>query len=74
MKLLKYVSYKLYSARDEYKRAAKADDLCSFICDFENYLRGQYKWAETPDDIEQIREEWYRYLDENFINLDELYR
>ena len=71
--IMKYITYKLYTSRDDYKRAAKADDLCSFIWDYQQYLRGQWKYAEKPDDIDKIYDKWFEMLNENNINMDELY-
>ena len=73
-RILLFVTYKLYNLSDGYKRAARADDAFSFIWEFEQYLRGQYKWGDPADDIEKIYEKWFEVKDENDIDLDKLYR
>ena len=73
-KLLHFITYRLYSLGDSYKRAARADDAYSFIWDFQDYLRSQWKYAETPHNIDQIYEKWFEELNEHGINLDELWR
>jgi hypothetical protein len=71
-KLIKYITYKLYNFRQEYKRSAQADNLCSFIWDYQQYLRGLNKYG-PPTDIDEIYQKWFDMLDENGINLDEIY-
>ena len=46
---------------DDYKHrlAVMADDLGCFIWDFEQYLRGQVKYGDPPDDIEKIYDRWF---------------
>ena len=72
-KLLKYLTYRLYNIGEGYKRVAKADDAFSFIWEFQQYLRSQYKWGDPPDDIEKIYDKWFEKLNDNDINMDELY-
>jgi len=68
------LKYKLPKDRADFERASKADDLCSFIWDFGQYLRGQEKWAEEPDDIGKIRDKWVEMLNDNNIDLDKLWQ
>ena len=65
-----------YDLPEDYKdalRAVKSTDLCAFIWEFQQYLRSQYKYADTPDDIGRIYEKWFEMLNEEGIDLDNLY-
>lgn len=72
-KLLKFLGYKIYTLGEEYKRSAKADDLCSFIWEFQQYLREQVRYAETPDDIDTIYARWFEELNDHNIDLEDIY-
>ena len=67
------LTFKLPKDQEDYDRANAAMSLCSFIHDFDNYLRGQYKYAEEPDDIEKIREKWYEIMRSENIDMDKIY-
>ena len=58
----------------EYNLANSAGDMASFMWDFQQYLRSQWKYADTPDDIEAIYNKWFEMLGDNNINLDKLVR
>ena len=55
----------------DHLRAVKSLDLAMSLFDVEQYLRGVDK-HETGDDIEKIREEFYRILNKHDINLENL--
>lgn len=67
------IKFTLPKEQEEYDRCNKALDLCSFIWDFQQYLREQVKYAEKPDDIDTIFEKWFELLDTKNIDLDALY-
>jgi hypothetical protein len=67
------LTFQLPEEDADFQRASRADGLCSFIWDFQQYLREQWKYADTPDDINTIYEKWFEYLNENNIDLDRLY-
>ena len=69
---MKYLVYKIVNSKEEYKRAAKADNLCSFIWDYQQYLRGQWRY-DGEDNIEKIYDTWFDMLNDNGININELY-
>ena len=70
-KLFKWFIYKVTYQRKEYRRVLKTDDLCSFMWDYEQYLRGQWKY-DGEDDIEAIYEKWWEMKRDNGIDLDDL--
>ncbi len=60
------------------KRTLKATDLCSFIWDFQQYLRSIWDGnRELTEDqhklIDEIWERWHNELDDNGIKLEEIY-
>jgi len=57
----------------ELLRAAKSLDLCAFMWDFQRYLRSQARYGDPPDDIGKIYERWFEELDNQNINLNDLY-
>lgn len=67
------LEFNLPEDQEDLDRANAALSLCSFIYDFDQYLRGQYKYAEKPDDIEKIREKWYDLQRDENIDMDKLY-
>ena len=66
------IRFNLPEEQEEYDRANKATALCSFIWDFEKYLRGQRKYGGT-DDINTQWDKWHEMKGENDINLDAIY-
>lgn len=56
----------------DFRTYAKANDLLSAIYEFQNYLRQQEKYMDSPDGIEAIRKMFHDTLVENGIDLDEL--
>ena len=56
----------------DHLQAVMSSDAFSFMWDFQQYLRGQWKYADTPDDIEKIYNKWFEMLNNNNINLDNL--
>ena len=67
------IQFNLPEEEQEYKRCNSATDLCSFIWDFQNYLREQWKYREAPADAYQIYQAFFEILQENNINLEEIY-
>jgi len=68
------LEFNLPEDQEDYDRVNKALDLCSVLWDFQNYLRGQVKYSDKPDNIEQIYDKWFETLSANDINLEKLYR
>jgi len=68
-----WLIFNLPEDQEAYERANNADDLCSFISDFESYLRGQWKWAEKPDDIDAIYDKWFEMKSNKGIDMDRLW-
>ena len=66
------LKFKLPRDQDAFNRASKAMALCSFVWDFQNYLRSQQKYALEPDDIEKIYSTWFEMLGDNDIDIDDL--
>ena len=58
--------------KQEFNLANSALDLCSFIWDFQQYLRGQWKYDGT-DDIEKIYNKFSEIKENHNIDLDKLY-
>lgn len=56
-----------------FRRLAAADNLCSFITDFQEYLRGQWKYSEKPDDIGRIYDRWFEIMSGNGVNMENIY-
>ena len=56
----------------DYKRANAALYLCRFIKEFDDYLRTQCKYMDTPDDILTVRQIWINMKLDNNIDLDKL--
>lgn len=46
----------------EFQRACQAADAFCAINEFSEYLRGQEKYADPPDDIHMIRGKWYNVM------------
>ena len=67
------ITYNLPEEQEEYDRANKATDLCSFVWDFQQYLRDQWKYAEKPDEIDKIYEKWFEMKNDNGIDLEKIY-
>ena len=67
MKLIKYITHKLYTSREEYRRAARADEAFDAIAKFEQYMYPKWKWVHDKD--WDVYDEW-RDLTRKF---DELY-
>lgn len=63
------LEFNLPEEREEYELTVKAGALCSFIFEFSQYLRSQYKYNDTLTEeqhelLEKIREEFYRIMSE----------
>ena len=71
-RLLKYITYRLANRSEEFKRATRADEMASFMWDFQQYLRGQWKYGDPPDDIEKIYDTWFEMMRESGFDLDAL--
>ena len=75
-----YLEFDLNDIDDRFshKRAVKADDLMSFIWDFDELLRDYIKYdttytAEQLDAIENLKEQFNEMLYDKGINIDELW-
>jgi len=51
-----------------YKMACSAKDMYIFIVEFQEYLRGQNKYGDPPDDIGKIYEYWFDVKGANDIS------
>lgn len=67
------LEFNLPEDREEHFRAVKALDMAGCLWDIDQYLRTVYRYQETPDDIEKIREKFYEIMLEHGVNLEELY-
>jgi len=67
------LEFNLPEDEQEHRRCVHATDLCSFIWDFQDYLRTQHKYADPPEGIDKIYEKWFDLLGENDIHMDKLY-
>ena len=56
----------------DYRRMSKVDDICSFMWEFQQYLRTQVKYAEKPDDAEAIYKKWFEMLHDEDLDMDKL--
>ena len=56
MKLLRYISYKLYNHKREYRRAARADEAFDAIQSFQVYMYSNWKWKHEKD--WDVYDEW----------------
>ena len=65
------LKFNLPEDNTDYRQAVHASDMCSFLWDFQNYLRNQWKHDGT-DNIEVIYEKWHEMLNDNAIDLDQL--
>lgn len=67
--------FQLPEEREEFKRATKADDLCSFIWEFENYLRSVYNGKITieGDIIDTITDKWHDLKEDASVHLEEIW-
>ena len=54
------------------RRISSGLDMAMALWDFQQYLREQVRYRETPDDIHKIYEKWFENLGDNSINLDNL--
>lgn len=68
------LKFNLPDEQEDYDRCNAATSLCDFIWDFQQYLRSQWKYSETPDSIDVIYEKWFEELNNHNINLDDIYR
>lgn len=58
---------------DAVLRYSKARALCSLLWEFDQYLREEIKYKDN-DSLEPVREKLYQMMEEEGINLDELWR
>jgi len=66
------LTYTLPDEEKDHLRAVRSLDLCLFIADFQEYLRGQHKHGDPPDDVGKIYERWFDELSGHGIDLDNL--
>jgi len=63
--------------KQDHARMLKADSLCAAISDYKEYLRGRLKYNEKFEsgekELETAREKLFEILNENGINLDDIY-
>ena len=52
-----------------FKLMNKAEDLQTMLWDFDQYLRSEVKYSESPDDTETVRERLWELLNEYQINI-----
>ena len=52
-------------------RCTEALNMGSVLWEFDQWLRGEYKYGDK-EYCEEIREEFHRFMNDNDINLDEL--
>jgi len=71
--LVKWFIYKVATSRMEYMRATQADRMCSFMWEFQQYLRGQVKYAAEPDDVYDIYDKWFEMMNEEGVDLESIY-
>ena len=72
------IEFNLPEEREEHMRTVHADDLCSFIWDFQQYLRQIWKYENldgktSQELINEIWEAWHDKLTENNIDIDSLW-
>ena len=73
--MIVWMKFDLPEDASDYNRAFHADDVCSFIWDFESWLRGQWKWSdERSIDYEDLWEKWHGMKQDNNIDLDKLWQ
>jgi len=66
------LKYNLPEENKEHLRAVRSLDLALALWEYGQYLRGQLKWGDPPDDLEAAQVEFYRVLDMYDINLEKL--
>lgn len=66
------LTFNLPEDQEDFARAAKVLDICSFIWEFEQYLRDQRKY-EGKDDIDAIWDKWHELKADEGIELDKIY-
>jgi hypothetical protein len=58
----------------EYEVASQANQMQSFLWDYSQQLRAWYKYGhafkDADDALDKIREEFYRLLNDNQVNID----
>ena len=58
----------------EYEVASQATKMQTFLWDYSQQLRAWYKYGHTfkdaDDALDKIREEFYRLINENQVNID----
>ena len=68
------LQYNLPDDQHEYEVAVQAPRVQSFLWDFSQQLRSWYKYhndfKDANDALDQIREEFYRLLNEHQVNID----
>lgn len=68
------LQYELPEDQREYEVAVQAPRVQSFLWDFSQQLRSWYKYhhdfKSADDALNQIRDEFYRLLNEHQINID----
>jgi hypothetical protein len=72
------LNYRLPQDQDEFTWATKGRDYIDFIYEYGQLLRKKWKYDDTLEGksyelIEDLREEFYRLLEEHGINLDREY-
>lgn len=66
------IEFNLPEEKQDYDRCNKASDLCAFIWEFQNYLRTQSRYDGT-DDIHKIYSKWFEMLNDEGIDLENIY-
>lgn len=65
------LTFKLPKDQMDYDLANAAQSMASFMWEFQNYLRQQWKY-DGKDDIEAIYNKWFEMMGEENIDLDKL--
>lgn len=53
------LEFSLPEETDEFKRAVRTSDVFCAVSEFGEYLRGQERHGDPPEDIHRIRARWF---------------
>lgn len=65
--------YNLPDDELEYKQANKAASLLSMLWDYKEWLRSELKYKDTPASLEEAQTKFFELLEDESINLNELW-
>lgn len=66
------LEFNLPEDQNEFDLANNAAKLSLFAWKFQQYLRSQIKYADKPDDIDEIYEKWFEMMRTDDIDLESL--